>query len=59
MKNRKNNHGNIRVNRPLEGTLFFSETNVVTTFKINSYFRTKNTFVMILTSVSNVPVIIS
>jgi len=44
----------MRVIRPLEGTLLFSETNVVTTFKINSYFKTKNTFVIIVTSVSNV-----
>jgi len=31
----------------------FSETNVVTAFKINSYFEKKNTYIMIMTSVSN------
>ena len=32
---------NLRVLRQVEGTLLSGETNVVTTFKINSYFKRK------------------
>lgn len=41
---KNNKKENTRVIRSLEFTLSFSETKVVTIFKINSYFKRKGTF---------------
>ena len=47
------NIDNIESVRPLEGGVLFNETNV-TIVKTDSYFKMKNTFVIILTSVISV-----